>query len=190
MRVCLPNRLWSVYYVSIPPTATGAQKHTPIERARERAFAERARGVRAESGSGGGARTSPTAPFRICVARGVQVHQQCKSLRLSRKAQHFAGKGEGGRTGRGRLGQPASQSADLFSQVKSVKSVWQSFWTGGRVDVFYVPLHLLCAFGRSTQPETSCVAAPSVQSIIYHHTTNTCIGAQEHQRPLSLNRVI
>ena len=118
---------------------TGAQKHIPSERARGHSPREQGGGG-PRPGPAGVLRTSPTAPFRRCVARGVQVHQQCKSLRLSRKAQHFAGKGEGGRTGRGRLGQPASPPT---CSVKSSQSSQSS-----KVPFVYDP----CRQSRSVVP--------------------------------------
>ena len=150
------------------PDCTGAQKHTPSERARGHSPREQGGGG-PRPGPAVVLRTSPTAPFRMCIARGVQVHQQCKSLRLSRKAQHFAGKGEGGANGKGQPSQPASP-ADLFSQVKSVKSVWQSFWTGGRVDVFYVPFAYTCINSRfrTKHPTRNVVRCRCPFRAIYH----------------------
>ena len=110
------------------------EAHT--ERASER---ERGHSPREQGGGGprlgpaGVLRTSPTAPFRMCVARGVQVHQQCKSLRLSRKAQHFAGKGEGGANGKGQV-RPASQPVRRPVQSSQVSQVslaeFLDGWTG------------------------------------------------------------
>ena len=115
---------------------TGAQKHTPSERARGHS-------PREQGGEG-----------RDRVRRGCSGRRRLRLLEcVLRAACRFINsvnrsdcrgrpntlRGRGA-NGKGQPSQPASP-ADLFSQVKSV---WQSFWTGGRVDVFYVPFAYTC----------------------------------------------